>query len=50
MYQDMSFKEISESTGVSTALGRMRYAFMNLRKVIDNILFHQLTISVAAEK
>ena len=37
MYQDMSFKEISESTGVSinTALGRMRYALMNLRKVID---------------
>ena len=37
MYQDMSFKEISELTGVSinTALGRMRYALMNLRKVID---------------
>lgn len=37
MYQDMSFKEISESTGVSinTALGRMRYALINLRKVID---------------
>jgi RNA polymerase sigma-70 factor (ECF subfamily) len=37
MYQNMSFKEISESTGVSinTALGRMRYALMNLRKVID---------------
>jgi RNA polymerase sigma-70 factor (ECF subfamily) len=35
MYQDMSFKEISESTGVSinTALGRMRYALMNLRKL-----------------
>ncbi|CAH0335264.1 sigma-70 family RNA polymerase sigma factor [Flavobacterium sp. CHNK8] len=37
MYQDMSFKEISEITGVSinTALGRMRYALLNLRKVID---------------
>ena len=37
MYKDMSFKEISESTGVSinTALGRMRYALINLRKVID---------------
>lgn len=37
VYQDLSFKEISEMTGVSinTALGRMRYALMNLRKVID---------------
>jgi RNA polymerase sigma-70 factor (ECF subfamily) len=37
IYQDLSFKEISEITGVSinTALGRMRYALMNLRKVID---------------
>jgi RNA polymerase sigma-70 factor (ECF subfamily) len=37
MYKDMSFKEISEATGVSinTALGRMRYALINLRKVID---------------
>ena len=37
MYSDMSFKEISENTGVSinTALGRMRYALINLRKVID---------------
>jgi RNA polymerase sigma-70 factor (ECF subfamily) len=37
MYQDMSFKEIADSTGVSinTALGRMRYALMNLRKVIE---------------
>ena len=32
----MSFKEISETTGVSinTALGRMRYAIINLRKLI----------------
>lgn len=37
MYQDLSFKEISEITGVSinTALGRMRYALMNLRKLIE---------------
>ncbi len=37
MYKDMSFKEISESTGVSinTALGRMRYALINLRKLIE---------------
>lgn len=37
MYKDMSFKEISEQTGVSinTALGRMRYALINLRKVIE---------------
>jgi RNA polymerase sigma-70 factor, ECF subfamily len=37
IYQDLSFKEISEVTGVSinTALGRMRYAIMNIKKVID---------------
>jgi len=37
MYQDLSFKEIAETTGVSinTALGRMRYALLNLRKVIE---------------
>ena len=37
MYNDMSFKEISDKTGVSinTALGRMRYALINLRKVIE---------------
>jgi RNA polymerase sigma-70 factor (ECF subfamily) len=37
MYHDLSFKEISEQTGVSinTALGRMRYALLNLRKVIE---------------
>lgn len=44
MYQDMSFKEISECTGVSinTALGRMRYALLNLRKVIDK---HQIILT-----
>ncbi|MBC9798161.1 RNA polymerase sigma factor [Sinomicrobium weinanense] len=37
MYKDMSFKEISEITGVSinTALGRMRYAIINLRKIVE---------------
>ena len=37
IYKDMSFTEISENTGVSinTALGRMRYALINLRKVIN---------------
>ena len=37
LYQDMSFKEISDNTGVSinTALGRMRYGLINLRKMID---------------
>ena len=37
IYQDLSFNEIADLTGVSinTALGRMRYALMNLRKVID---------------
>lgn len=35
-YQDLSFKEIAEITGVSinTALGRMRYAIINLRKLV----------------
>ena len=44
MYKDMSFKEISEITGVSinTSLGRMRYALMNLRKVIDK---HQIILT-----
>jgi RNA polymerase sigma-70 factor (ECF subfamily) len=34
-YEQMSFKEIAELTGVSinTSLGRMRYALMNLRKM-----------------
>ena len=37
IYNDMSFKEISDRTGVSinTSLGRMRYALINLRKIID---------------
>lgn len=34
-YQDLSFKEIADITGVSinTALGRMRYALLNIRKM-----------------
>jgi len=36
-YQELSFKEISDILGVSinTALGRMRYALMNLRKLME---------------
>lgn len=36
-YQNLSFKEIAEKTGVSinTALGRMRYAIMNLRRTAE---------------
>jgi len=37
-YLNMSFKEIAESTGVSinTSLGRMRYAIINLRKLVED--------------
>ncbi len=36
-YKNLSFKEIADATGVSinTALGRMRYALLNLRKIAD---------------
>jgi RNA polymerase sigma-70 factor (ECF subfamily) len=36
-YADMSFKDIAEQTDVSinTALGRMRYALINMRKMIE---------------
>jgi RNA polymerase sigma-70 factor (ECF subfamily) len=36
-YDELSFKEIAEKTGVSinTALGRMRYALINLRRLAD---------------
>ena len=36
-YGGMSFKEIADATNVSinTALGRMRYAIMNLRRLVD---------------
>ena len=44
LYKDMSFKEIAEVTGVSinTALGRMRYAVINIRKLIEE---HQIVLS-----
>ena len=44
-YQDLSFKEIADLTDVSinTALGRMRYALINLRKVIQE---HDITITI----
>jgi len=37
MYEELSFQEISKQTGVSinTALGRMRYALINIRKIIE---------------
>lgn len=36
-YKNMSFKEIAEATGVSinTALGRMRYAILNMRRIAE---------------
>ena len=36
-YKNMSFKEIAEATGVSinTALGRMRYAILNMRRMAE---------------
>ena len=36
-YEELSFKEIAEKTGVSinTCLGRMRYALINLRKILE---------------
>lgn len=44
-YQQMSFKEIAEVTGVSinTSLGRMRYALMNLRKMAKE---HQIELAL----
>lgn len=44
-YQEMSFKEIAKTTGVSinTSLGRMRYAILNLRKMVrENDVLLQL--------
>ena len=37
MYEELSFQEIADKTSVSinTALGRMRYALINLRKIIE---------------
>ena len=44
-YLGLSFKEIAEQTDVSinTALGRMRYALMNMRKMIKE---NQITIAI----
>lgn len=44
-YQDISFKEIAEITGVSinTALGRMRYGIINMRKMAKE---HNVTLDV----
>lgn len=43
-YMDLSFKEIADLTNVSinTALGRMRYALINMRKMIDT---HSIQVS-----
>ncbi len=45
IFQDMAFKDIAEIEGISinTALGRMRYALINLRKLIDK---HQLVTDI----
>ena len=43
-YKDLSFREIAEKKGISinTALGRMRYALINLRKMIQ---CHQISLA-----
>lgn len=45
-YQEMSFKEIADTTGVSinTSLGRMRYAILNLRRMVRE---HQIQLQLA---
>jgi RNA polymerase sigma-70 factor (ECF subfamily) len=37
LYEDLSFKEIAdrENISINTALGRMRYALINLRKMVE---------------
>lgn len=44
-YQDLSFKEIAEITGVSinTSLGRMRYALINMRRMAKQ---HQIFLNL----
>lgn len=44
-YMNMSFKEIAEATGVSinTALGRMRYAILNLRRIAEE---NRITLTI----
>jgi RNA polymerase sigma-70 factor (ECF subfamily) len=43
--EDLCFREIAERTGVSinTALGRMRYALINLRKLVEQ---HRMRLTV----
>ena len=45
-YCGLSFKEIADQSGVSinTALGRMRYALINMRKMIDE---HQMNLTLS---
>jgi RNA polymerase sigma-70 factor (ECF subfamily) len=45
IFQDMSFKEIAEIENISinTALGRMRYAILNIRKLIEK---HNLVVDL----
>ena len=45
IFQELSFQDIADQEGISinTALGRMRYALMNMRKLIQE---HQLMIEV----
>ncbi len=45
-YQDLSFKEIAEATGVSinTSLGRMRYALINMRRLAKE---HEIQLTLA---
>ena len=44
-YGDLSFKEIADITGVSinTALGRMRYAILNMRKLVTD---HKMILTI----
>lgn len=44
-YKDMSFKEIAETTNVSinTALGRMRYAILNIRRMAEE---HSIALTI----
>lgn len=44
-YKNLSFKEIADVTGVSinTALGRMRYAILNMRKMVTE---HQIVLTI----
>ncbi len=44
-YRDLSFKEIAAHTGVSinTALGRMRYAILNMRKMAEE---HKMVLTM----